>query len=77
MSDTKYWRIRRWVLDLLESEKDPLPYSELVEMLDRDSDKFYAGMVTRDLMNEKIIDWRYGMVSLLRGSKEKANKNDS
>ena len=54
MSDTKYWRLRDWLMDVLK--EGPLSYHELSSRLE-EGDKFYAGIVAWSMKVKGELDW--------------------
>jgi len=54
MSDTKYWRLRDWLMDALKD--GPLPYHELSSRLE-EADKFFAGVVAWSMKVKGELDW--------------------
>lgn len=55
MSDTKYWRLRDWIIDALQDGS--LSYHELSSRLE-EKDKFFAGMVAWAMMVEDELEWK-------------------
>ena len=54
MSDTKYWRLREWLMEALKD--GPLSYHELSSRLE-EKDKFFAGMTARAMVAKGELDW--------------------
>ncbi len=58
MSDGKFWRIKRFVDEEIESGSFPMHYSELISKLGgSERDTFYLGMVIWYLFDEKKLTW--------------------
>ena len=72
MSDTRWWRLKRWLTDLLSDEG--LGVSEIGALLDRDADKLYVGMILKDMIHQGELKWNldgtFTLVTKQRGEKE-------
>lgn len=60
MSDTKYWRIRKFVEAEIEAGSFPMHYSKLISGLDgSEKDNFYLGMIVKEFIILGKLSWDY------------------
>ena len=55
MSDTRWWRLKDWVINLLRQE--PMGADELASLLNKPVDILYVGMILEDMISKGEIDY--------------------
>jgi hypothetical protein len=62
MSDTRWWRLRDWVTDVLK--QSPIDASELSSLPDKSTDILYVGMIIEDMIHKGEVNYLKGVFSL-------------
>ena len=62
MSDTRWWRLKDWVINLLRQE--PMGADELASLLGKPVDILYVGMILEDMISKGEIDYSRWVFSL-------------